>query len=261
MSQPTVTLERLSKTYPPTRAFTDLVRPRAPHDPVTALSDVSLDVMAGEILGLLGPNGAGKTTLVEILATLLLPTSGRAVVCGHDVVADESRVRDVIGYCPADSETMYPRLTGVENLDFFATLQGMPAAAARERIRQLLDLVGLTSKGPERVERLSDGMKSRLSLARAMLTDPEVLLLDEPTRALDPVLQVEFRRFVRDILVDRLSKTVIWVTHSLAEAEDVCHRVAILRDGRLRAVGTPDDIKAEAGVLQLSDAYARSVAL
>lgn len=176
---------------------------------VTALTALSFDVRDGEILGVLGPNGAGKTTLIEILATLLSPTGGSARVCGHDIVAEADRVRTLIGYCPADSETLYPRLSGVENLRFFATLQDLSPTVARPRIAALLELVGLVDTGRTRVERFSDGMKARLSLARALLTEPSVLLLDEPTRALDPLLQVEFRRFVRHTLVKELGKTVV----------------------------------------------------
>ena len=175
---------------------------------VTALTALSFDVRDGEILGVLGPNGAGKTTLIEILATLLSPTGGSARVCGHDIVAEADRVRTLIGYCPADSETLYPRLSGVENLRFFATLQDLSPTVARPRIAALLELVGLVDTGRTRVERFSDGMKARLSLARALLTEPSVLLL-EPTRALDPLLQVEFRRFVRHTLVKELGKTVV----------------------------------------------------
>ncbi len=254
-----VAVRRLSKTFPPAQGFTDLLRRPAAAKPVEALCDVSFEVATGEIFGLLGPNGAGKTTLVEVLATLLLPTSGTAAVAGHDVVVEADAARVSLGYCPADSETLYPRLSGEENLYFFAMLQGLSRDLARARIRELLQVVDLVEAGPVRVERFSDGMKSRLSLARALLTDPAVLLLDEPTRALDPLRQVAFRRFARDTLVDRLGKTILWVTHSVAEAEELCARVAILHEGRLVAAGTPAEVRAVAGARDLATAFVRSV--
>ncbi len=134
----TIVVTGLSKSFPPTRGFARLLRRNAPAAPVDALHDVSFEVAAGDIFGLLGPNGAGKTTLVEVLATLLLPTSGTASVAGHDVVVEADAARLSLGYCPADSETLYPRLSGEENLHFFAMLQGLTRDLARTRIRELL---------------------------------------------------------------------------------------------------------------------------
>ena len=167
------------------------------------LTDVSFEVGEGEVFGLLGPNGAGKTTLVEILATLVSPTGGVASIHGHDVVGQAAAVRTLIGLVPADSETLYPRLTGRENLRFLVCCTDCPARSTEARVDELLGLVGLTDDGATRVERYSDGMKARLSLARGLVADPRVLLLDEPTRALDPIAKRTVRRFVVDELAAR----------------------------------------------------------
>ena len=257
---PTVVVRNVSKAFPASGGLSALARRPSAGSRSTALVELSFDAHAGEILAVLGPNGAGKTTLVEILATLLSPTSGTAHICGHDVVTEAADVRTCIGYCPADSETLYPRLSGVENLEFFAALQDLPTSLGRTRIAALLDLVGLVDAGRVRVDRYSDGMKARLSLARALLTDPQVLLLDEPTRALDPVLQVEFQHFVRQTLVAERGKTVLWVTHSLVELEELCDRVLILVSGRLAAIGTAPDVRRLVGASDLATAFARAVA-
>ena len=239
MTRPVIATRRLTKAYPAVRGFRALARAPLSRTRVPALVDVSLDAEQGEVLGLLGPNGAGKTTLIEVLATLLLPDSGSATVCGSDVVREARLVRSRIGYAPSDTFTLYPRLTGAANLRFFALLRGLESRRIRSRIDELFELVGLTRAQDERFERYSDGMKARLSLARALLADPPVLLLDEPTRSLDPLLQIEIRGFMRDTLAKRLGKTLLLVTHSLEEAAAVCDRVAILHEGRLVHVGPP----------------------
>lgn len=225
---------------------------------VEVLRDVTLDVRPGEILGLLGANGAGKTTLLEILTTILLPTMGRAWVCGYDVVRQPSRVRGVLGYCPCDSRTFYPRITGRQNLEFFGLLNDLPARSVSQRVGRVLDLVELDGARDRRVECYSEGTKQRLSLARALLTDPAVLILDEPTRSLDPLLQGEIRRFLRKTVVEAMAKTVVLVTHSLAEAEEICDRLAILHEGRIVGVGTPTGLKEAFGEPDLPGVFRRA---
>lgn len=229
----------LGKAYPPIRGFTSLVKAPFTSVRVPALVDVTLEAAEGEVLGLVGRNGAGKTTLMEILATLLLPDTGSALLRGRDVVAEAASVRSLIGYAPSNSDTLYARLTGVANLRFFAWLRGVDPARIDSRIDELFELVGLRRAQDERFERYSDGMKARLSLARALLADPPVLLLDEPTRSLDPLLQREIRCFMRDTLAKGLGKTLLLVTHSLEEAASVCDRVVILDEGRVVYDGPP----------------------
>ena len=255
MTGPAIVIRGLAKSYPAVRGFSALARSPRTSGRVPALVDVSLEAGAGEVLGLLGPNGAGKTTLIEILATLLLPDTGSASVCGYDVVREPRQVRSSIGYAPSDTGTLYPRLTGAGNLRFFAVLREVESGRIGPRVAELFELVGLTRARDDRFERYSDGMKARLSLARALLADPPVLLLDEPTKSLDPLLQIEIREFMRDTLARALGKTVLLITHSLEEAAAVCDRVAILHEGRVVHVGPPG----ERGGQDLAAAFSRVV--
>jgi len=223
------------------------------------LRGVNLEVYEGEVLGLIGQNGAGKTTLVEILSTLLLPTSGRASVLGHDVVHEAAQVRRVISYCSAAFENFYPRLSARRNLEFFAFLNNLPPQEARERTLMVLGQVGLSHKADVPYQHYSEGMKQELALARALLTNPPVMLLDEPTRSLDPLLQTGIRKLLRQLLVEQLGKTVLLVTHSLAEAEQICDRVAILHRGQIVKIGSPDEIKRSLGGTDLASAFERVV--
>ncbi|MBI2883965.1 MAG: ABC transporter ATP-binding protein [Candidatus Methylomirabilis oxyfera] len=203
---------------------------------------IDLEVPRGEVFGLLGPNGSGKTTLLEILATHLLPTNGHAKVNGHDVVRDAPAVRHAIGYCPGGAVGFDPRLTGKRNLEFFALLGDLPRVQARERVTEVWELVGLDGFRDNTVVHYSDGMRQRLALARALLTDPPVLLLDEPTRGLDPEASALWRRFLRERAVEELGKTILLVTHDLLEAEDICDRAAIMQRGRIVADGPPSEL-------------------
>ena len=241
MRVPAISIDRLTKTFPASRGAGGPLGFR-PASRFHALAGVDLDVFEGEIVGLLGPNGAGKTTLLEILATLLLPDGGTARVGGHDVRRQASSVRTVVAYCAASVPALYPRLTGEENLAFFAALHNLPPDQARERAGRALDRVGINGAARQRVQCYSEGMKQRLALARALLTDASILLLDEPTRSLDPAAQTDFRRLLRTTLVEKLGKTVLLVTHSVEEARAVCDRVAILQDGALLHVGTPAEV-------------------
>ena len=204
-----------------------------------ALRGVSLHVDKGEAVGLLGPNGSGKTTLLEILASLLVPTSGEVRVCGYDVSRHPARLREQTAYCGSVAQSFYPRLTGAQNLEFFAILNDLAPRVARERVREVLSLVGLERDGQTTFQCYSDGMKQRLALARALLDGAPVVLLDEPTKALDPQKQLEMQQFIRRMLVDELGRTVLLVTHNLSEAEAVCDRVVLLREGKVARVGTP----------------------
>jgi len=254
-----ISVQGLSKNF---RAIKDLKTPfqhRFRLEPKEVLRNINLEIFTGEVLGLLGANGAGKTTFLEILSTLLLPTGGRAQVGGYELVRQAAQVRKIVGYCPCASQSFYPRLTGLGNLEFFALLNNIPPRTARDKIEELLDLVGVDGARNARFQFYSDGMKQRLSLARTLLTDPDVLLLDEPTRSLDPLLQHEICRFLRDTLVEKLGKTVLLVTHNLAEAEDVCDRVAIMREGMIVSVGTPAEIRRSLGSENLAVAFNKAV--
>lgn len=213
------------------------------HEPGNqALRGLDLSVSRGEIFGLLGPNGAGKTTLVKILSTLTIPTSGRALVSGLDVVNDSLRVRAKVGVVYGDERTLYWRLSGLDNLLFYAALYHIPPKEARERAMELLDLVGLSKAAHLRVHHYSSGMKQRASIARGLLNDPEILIMDEPTRSLDPIAAFELRQLVKDRVVNS-RRTVLIATNIMAEAEFLCDRVAFINGGQIQMTGEIDYLR------------------
>jgi ABC-2 type transport system ATP-binding protein len=207
---------------------------------VVALRDVSFRVPTGSILGLLGPNGAGKTTLVRVLSTLLLPSRGKARIVGLDVVEDVRAVRKKIGIVFGGDRGLYDRLSGVENLRYFADLYEVDYKSQRARIEEVLDLVGLTERASERVETYSRGMKQRLHLARGILHRPSVLLLDEPTIGVDPVGARALRALVSE--VNSGGTTILLTTHYMHEAEFLCDTVSVICDGSLLVSGSPTDL-------------------
>jgi ABC-2 type transport system ATP-binding protein len=210
---------------------------------VEAVRGISFDVRRGELFGLLGPNGAGKTTTIKMLITLLLPTSGTARVMGFDVVRDTTEVRERIGYVFGGDRGLYDRVSGVDNLRYFAELYGVEPSEQKRRIAALLEMVGLTGRENEKVEGYSRGMRQRLHIARGLLHDPEVIFMDEPSIGLDPVGARELRQTVRS-LVDA-GKTVLLTTHYMFEADALCDRIAVINAGRIVALGTGADLKNE----------------
>lgn len=226
--------QRLVKRFPHTRGWRGLLG----HGGVSiALDQVSLKIPRGEIFGLLGPNGAGKTTLIKILSTLLIPTEGKARVAGLDVVEDSASVRKQIGVVYGDERTFSWRLSALENLKFYAALYGMTARDARKRILSLLDRVGLANEMHMPMHHFSSGMKQRAAVARGLLPDPRVLLMDEPTKSLDPLSALELRNLIQDLVADG-DRTVLLATHLMSEAETLCDRVALLHRGQIRSVGS-----------------------
>jgi ABC-2 type transport system ATP-binding protein len=217
-------------------------RARAGNPEVVALDGVSLQIEEGEIHGLLGPNGAGKTTLVKILSTVLLPSSGSASVLGHDVVRDTKPVRGLIGIVFGGDRGLYWRLTGRQNLEYWAALYTVPAEETRARVGDLLERVGLADRADYLVETYSRGMKQRLHLARGLVGGARVLFLDEPTTGMDPVAARDFRQLVTDLRAE--GRTILLTTHDMAEAEAVCDRVALIDRGGLLAVETPRSLGA-----------------
>jgi len=210
---------------------------------VEALRGVSFSIRRGEIFGLLGPNGAGKTTTIKILSTLLLPDAGDAYVNGYHVVREASKVREQLGVMLYIEKGLYRRLTGRENLEYYAALQHIPPAEARRRVQELLELVEMTEHADKLVDEYSLGMKARISFARALLTDPPILFLDEPTLGLDPASARRIRDTIRD-LSRKEGKTILLTTHNMWEADALSDRIAIIDKGRILAVGTPSELKA-----------------
>ena len=227
----------LRRTY---RTTTGVVR-RKPLE-VEAVRGVNFSVEQGELFGLLGPNGAGKTTTIKMLITLLLPTSGQALVLGHDVVADAREIRQRIGYVFGGDRGLYERLSALDNLRYFAELYGVSGKEQRRRIDEVLELVGLKGRESERVEGYSRGMRQRLHIARGILHDPEVVFLDEPTIGVDPVGARELRTTIAG-LIDA-GKTVLLTTHYMFEADALCDRIAVIAKGEIVGEGTPTELKA-----------------
>lgn len=190
--------------------------------------------------GLLGPNGAGKTTLVKVLSTVLLPTSGRARLLGHDVVREVATVRRLIGIVFGGDKGLYMRLTGRQNLEYWAALYQVPPRETRKRVEELLARTGLSERADELVQTYSRGMKQRLHLARGLVANARVLFLDEPTIGMDPMAARDFRQIVRDLRAE--GRTILLTTHDMAEAEALCDRVALIDRGTLLAVETPVEL-------------------
>jgi ABC-2 type transport system ATP-binding protein len=229
--------EDLRRTY---KTSTGTVRRKTLE--VEAVRGVSFEVGEGELFGLLGPNGAGKTTTIKMLITLLIPTSGSARVLGRDVVKEPREVRKRIGYVFGGERGVYERLSGLDNLRYFAELYGVPARDQRPRIDHLLGLVGLKGRENERVEGYSRGMKQRLHVARGLLHDPPVVFLDEPTIGLDPVGARDLRALIASLT--EAGKTVLLTTHYMFEADALCDRLAVIAKGQIVAEGTPESLKA-----------------
>ncbi|MFN2454537.1 MAG: ABC transporter ATP-binding protein [Pyrinomonadaceae bacterium] len=239
-----VSVSHLSKTYAPPlmRLKHFLRRPTKP--PVQALRDVTFDIHAGEIFGLIGRNGAGKTTLTKIIATLVQPTSGTVSVNGYDSVRDEQEVRRRIGLATAEERSFYWRLTAEQNLLFFARLYGLSDRFARVRIAELFAQLEFEDLARRRFGELSTGNKQRLSVARALLASPPVLLLDEPTRSLDPLAAASLRSLIASLARQQPPVSILLTSHNLAEVEELCRRVAVIGGGKIRALDTPENLRA-----------------
>lgn len=208
---------------------------------IIAVDDVSFEIQEGELFGLLGPNGAGKTTTVKMLTTLLIPTSGSASVKGFDVVAQAEEVRKRIGFIFGGERGLYWRLSGTDNLRYFASLYSLEPDLTKKRIPYLLEMVGLNGRGDEKVEGYSRGMKQRLHVARTLLHNPDVLFLDEPTLGLDPVGAREFRQVILNLQSEK--KTILLTTHYMFEADALCDRIAVINHGCIIALDTPGGLK------------------
>jgi ABC-2 type transport system ATP-binding protein len=243
MDTPAIRTENLTRTYRlPRRRWGKAPAPDAPRE-FTALAGVTLDVRPGELFGLLGPNGAGKTTLIKILTTLLAPTSGTAHVSGLDVVSQARRIRPFINMVSGGESSGYGILNVRENLWLFARMYGVPTALAHDRIDSMLGVVGLTEKAGSRVSHLSTGQRQKMNFCRGFITDPKVLFLDEPTLGLDVTSARAIRGFVREWMKQDPSRTLLLTTHYMAEADDLCDRLAIIDQGKVLACDTPGNLK------------------
>lgn len=253
MKNSALRLENVEKYFPPaTSGWRAFVHPVS-RLTVPALRGISLEVKEGEVLALVGANGAGKSTLLRILTTLLVPTRGCAQVCGFDIAREPAKVRLQIGYHTGGDACFYSRLSARENLLLFAGLNNLSSSEASNRIAELTGPFGLGELLDRQVRTLSTGNIHRLGLARAMLHRPSVLILDEPTRSLDPLAASEFRRFLLKDVVGAHGTTMIFASHTLAEVEQLSGTIAVLESGRLLACDALSGLKAAAGADTLEE--------
>ena len=235
----------LTKKFALQKGFTEFLMHPFGKNEITAVKKVNIKIRKGELFGVLGPNGAGKTTLIKLLCTLVLPTEGTAYVNGYNIAEDSGKVRESIGFITADERSFYWRLTGQQNLKFFASLHNFYSFDAQKRVNELLDIVGLKNRADDRFLSYSAGMKQRMAIARGLLNDPKVVFMDEPTKGLDPGAAQNLRGFIKERIVKVQGKTVFLSTHHLGEAEQLCDRIAIIDEGEIRVIGSPEELKSE----------------
>jgi ABC-2 type transport system ATP-binding protein len=236
MNEPAIVMENLVKKF----------------EDVTAVDGINLQVSKGELFGLLGPNGAGKTTTINILCGLIKPTSGSAKVGGYNVQKDTAKVKDLIGVCPQET-AIYPYLTGAENVELFGNLHAMNKESLKTRRDILLENMGLAGDAKRRAEKYSGGMKRRLSLILALIHDPQIAFLDEPTVAMDPQSRHAVWDFIKELKKE--DKTIILTTHYMEEAEELCDRVGIIDHGKLIALGSPQALISKNNVKNLEEVF------
>ena len=224
---------------------------------VVAVDAIDFSVPKGEIFGLLGPNGAGKTTSIKMLCTLITPSSGDAYINGFSIVKDQQRVRENLGVMLTGERTLYWKLTGQENLEYFAALYHLDSAYAKKRIPTLLDLVGLSEREDTLVENYSTGMRIRLSFVKALLNEAPVLLFDEPTASLDPQSSHLIRDIIRDL--KRQGYAILLTTHNMEEADALSDRVAIIDHGKIAVLGSPSELKQKVKSSDIIEIEARNV--
>jgi len=245
--RPAIEADALTKIYPAQRSLLGSLQPEK-----CAVDSVSLRVDEGEIFGLVGPNGAGKTTLIRMLSTMVVPTSGSARVGGFDVIANEREVRSLVGVVSSNERSFYWRLTGRENLRFFARLHQVPERQIDSWRDELIALLGLQEIADRRFDQYSTGEKQRMAIARGLLTQPKVLLMDEPTKGVDPVGAAELIELIQGMVLRLWNPTILVTSHNLFEIERLCGRVALMNCGRLVALGRVDELRAS---VRRSDRY------
>jgi len=223
---------------------------------VNAVDGLDFACYPGEVFGLLGANGAGKTTTLRVLSTVLRPTGGTARIMGHDVVKEPEAVRENLGFYSA-STALYPRLTARETLEFFARINRYPPEAVPDRVEELVERFGIREYQNARVEKLSSGMKQKVSIARTIAHDPPVLIFDEPTVGLDVLNALEMVKVIRELREE--GKTIVFSSHIMSEVEKLCDRIAIVHRGRLLALGTLDALRARTGKHYLEDIFVHFV--
>lgn len=250
MSKYIIETTNLSKKFYPSQGFLKLFSsPRFSRKSILALNSVNLAIKEGEFFILVGPNGAGKTTLIKILSGLILPTEGVVTVNGYDLIRNEIDVKRCIGLATGEERSFYWRLTGRQNLEFFAVLHDIKRKAAAQRIDYLLKLLDIQDPD-KRFQEYSTGLRQRFSIARSLLNDPKIIFMDEPTKNLDPLSAESLRSFIKKELVENRKKTIIFCTHNLSEAVTLGDRIAIMDSGKIKACDSLEGLKNSAGLGQ-----------
>jgi len=231
-----IVVSALRRTYQTTKGIL-----RKKREVVEAVKGISFDVKFSELFGLVGPNGAGKTTTIKMLTTLLTPTSGTAKVLGFDIERDVVEIRRRIGIIFGGERGLYYRVSGRENLRYFADLYGVPLSKREKRINELLGMVGLSDRADSKVEGYSRGMKQRLHIAKGLINDPQLIFMDEPTIGLDPQAARETRAMIKQLVQG--GKTILLTTHYMFEADELCNRIGVIGNGKIVALDTPAGLK------------------
>lgn len=245
MSESSIIITRdLTKYFTPSTNLIDFFpRMFKKRSVIKALDGVTLEIERGKIFGLLGPNGAGKTTLIKILCTLIVPTGGEAYVDGLDMLKNGEAIRKSIGLVTGEERSFYWRLTGMQNLKFFAALYGIRSEKIKTKIEYLVELLDMQEYIDARFDEYSTGMKQHLAVARSLLGDAKILFMDEPTKSLDHSSAEKLRRFIKQRIVNQEKKTVVFTTHILREAADFADRLALMDRGVIKALGTIPELK------------------
>lgn len=255
---PIIQVAGLKKSFPRIPGYKDLFFHPFRREKVKALRGVSFEVNRSTCFCLLGPNGAGKTTLIKILATLVLPDEGKAQIAGFDVIKDHKEVKKIIGYAVSEERSFYWRLTGRQNLEFFGILYGIPRSKINERINSILKLTGLQHVADLRFNTYSTGMRQMMSIARALISETEILFVDEPTRSLDPKAAEKMRMFLKKELVEKQGKTLFWASHNLNEVLDYADELAVICNGKIRKKGNLE-VLTEKGRKSLLEVYEETI--
>ncbi|MGF7179803.1 ABC transporter ATP-binding protein [Tunturiibacter psychrotolerans] len=257
---PIISVVDVTMSFPIVKRYREMLlhplRPRRVH---TALSSVTIEIQRGDRVAVMGPNGAGKTTLLKLIGGLILPTKGDVVVDGFNTNYDSGAARKSVGFVLNEERSFFWRLTGAQNLEFFGTLDNLGGVDLRNRIQELTSLVGLEEAAARVVEGYSSGMKQRLALARGLITAPSVLILDEPTRALDPIASDEMIDLILSRIYVDSRKTLLIATHRMDEALKLCNKVLVIDKGRVQAFDTISDLKRDR--ITLPQYYRRALAV
>ncbi len=234
-------ISNIHMSYPVPRRYKDLFTKPLKKEYAQALTNINITIEPGDKIAFLGTNGAGKTTLLKLIGGLLFPTQGSIVINGYDTLQHNIEARRSVGFILNEERSFYWRLTGVQNLEFFGALDNLFGQQLQDKIAELVDLVGLGNAGKKLVAGYSSGMKQKLAIARGLLSDPSILILDEPTRTLDPIAAEDIKELIQNKIHAQTERTLLIATHRLEEAEALCNKVCVMNKGRIMALTTVDE--------------------